>query len=313
MTAPPSRYPDRPKFFANKFVRLLAKACAANRVGADVCWLLTCVAHTEDAKGYRGAVTYFNGQLLPILGIKSEDTLDRVRKKAVAAGWLHYEPGRRSVPGKYWVVVPAEYRDLDDGPTDEHQGDYEAGCTRTGAGTTADTEALSPAPVRVLGEVVPAPVRQEPRADRGQCAEPSTLSFPDPKDTQPSAPASAPSTTEPSANRPGTVRPKPAQTTGHAKAVKGFCDAWKARYDEDYPFASVKDGAARKAMLAHLQGDVQKFLAVAGRYLADPDPFYTGHTLAKLNQGLARWLAPPHRATGTAAQTVYGFDHGGEQ
>ncbi len=54
MSAP---YPSRPgKCFAHKFVRLLGKVCPGNDLGVDVCWLLTFIVHTEDAKGYRAAV-----------------------------------------------------------------------------------------------------------------------------------------------------------------------------------------------------------------------------------------------------------------
>ncbi|VTR92160.1 Uncharacterized protein OS=Blastopirellula marina DSM 3645 GN=DSM3645_24505 PE=4 SV=1 [Gemmata massiliana] len=58
-------------------------------------------------------------------GLGSADALDRVRKRCVAAGWLHYEPGAKGVAGRYWVTVPDQCADLGDGPTDENQSDYE--------------------------------------------------------------------------------------------------------------------------------------------------------------------------------------------
>lgn len=112
-------YPQREQFFAYKFVRLLTKTAAAQDLGPQVCWLLSVIAHQEDAKRYRGAVTYYNNQLLPLVGCNSHDALDRVRKKAIDSGWLHYKSGRKGKAGQYWVIVPREYLDADDGPCDE--------------------------------------------------------------------------------------------------------------------------------------------------------------------------------------------------
>lgn len=119
MAAARPEYPSRPKFFAYRFCRVLAKACVANDLGAGVCWLLTVVAHTEDAKGYRSPVTFFNEQLVPLVGAKNVQALDRIRAKAVAAGWLVYRAGRKGKAGQYWVEIPAAHRDWDDAPTDE--------------------------------------------------------------------------------------------------------------------------------------------------------------------------------------------------
>lgn len=114
-----SEYPKRPKFFSHRFCRVLMKACAANEIGPEACWLLTVIAHTEDAKGYRGAVTFFNSQLQAFVGCGSDDSLNRTRAKAVRAGWLHYEPGGKGKAGRYWVEVPDQHRDWDDLPSDE--------------------------------------------------------------------------------------------------------------------------------------------------------------------------------------------------
>ncbi len=130
-------YPDRPPFFALKFIRLIGKICLANEIGADACWLLTTIASVEDAKSYRSAVTFFNEQLMPLVGQNSHDSLARVRAKAVKAGWLHYEKGGKGFAGKYWVVVPTEFTELDDGPADENPSEYTANVSaklRTQAG-----------------------------------------------------------------------------------------------------------------------------------------------------------------------------------
>lgn len=112
-------YPERESHFAHKFVRLLFKACVAQQIGVDAVILLIAIAHTEDAKRYRAPVTYFNSQLLPILGFAKWERLDRARKAACDAGWLHYEGGGTKRPGVYWVVIPKKSQGLDDAPLDE--------------------------------------------------------------------------------------------------------------------------------------------------------------------------------------------------
>lgn len=113
-------YPsDRPSFFANRFVRLLTKSAAANEITPETCWLLTVIVQQEDAKRYRSAVTFWNPQLMSVCGLRSNERLNNARRRAVDNGWLHYEPGAKSRAGRYWVLVPAEYRDIVDGPCDE--------------------------------------------------------------------------------------------------------------------------------------------------------------------------------------------------
>lgn len=139
----PIAYPKRQKFFAHKFCRAMLKMCIANELGADVCWLLTVIAHTEDAGGYRKPVTFFNSQLASVCGFGSIDKLERARKKAISAGWLNYIPGRRDAAPRYFVVIPDRFSDLDDLPSDDGRNEY--GCTtaerpqndRTGADETA--------------------------------------------------------------------------------------------------------------------------------------------------------------------------------
>jgi len=112
-------YPKRSSHFAHKAIRLLGKTCAAQDIGPEACWLVTVIAHTEDAKRYRGPVTFYNEQLLPLCGFGGKSRLVRARGKAVTAGWLHYESGGKGVPGRYWTLVPDAYQDLPDGPIDE--------------------------------------------------------------------------------------------------------------------------------------------------------------------------------------------------
>lgn len=116
---PPARYPQRGSCYAHRHQRLMAKVCAAQQIGAAAAWLVTTIAHQEDAKRYSGPVTFFNEQLMPILGVASRSSLVRARQKAVEAGWLHYEPGGKGRPGKYWVTTPPAAAALDDSPVDE--------------------------------------------------------------------------------------------------------------------------------------------------------------------------------------------------
>ena len=114
-------YPKRSSHFAHRAVRAMAKACVCQEHGIDVFALVTIVAHTEDAKRYTGAVTYHNNQLQDLLGFRKWDRLDKARRAAVEAGWLHYESpasGKRTA-GFYWTLIPAGFGRLNDSPMDE--------------------------------------------------------------------------------------------------------------------------------------------------------------------------------------------------
>lgn len=112
-------YPTREKFWAMKVIRLLTKTCVAQEIGPAGFALLSVIATTEDAAGYRRAVTYFDGQLAPIIGVGSQKVLSAARSKCVDMGWLHYEPGCKGRAAKYWVTIPAHADGIDDAPTDE--------------------------------------------------------------------------------------------------------------------------------------------------------------------------------------------------
>ena len=77
-----SEYPQRPKYFAHKYTRLLTKACVANDITALGCWLCTVIAHLEDSRRYTGPITFFNEQLAPLLGVKKWETLEKARRLA---------------------------------------------------------------------------------------------------------------------------------------------------------------------------------------------------------------------------------------
>lgn len=139
-----AKYPKRDPFYAHQVVRRMTHVCAAQEIGSDAFVLVTIVVHTEDAKRYTGPVTWWNAQLQSVLGFGSWDKVDRARKRAIKAGWLHYESGGKGKVGKYWANIPEQYADLPDGAVDAD----EPVILRTGAETNQGESPLSPAPVR---------------------------------------------------------------------------------------------------------------------------------------------------------------------
>jgi hypothetical protein len=123
-----SQYPNRDPYFSHKFTRLLTKLCVANELGPDVFTLLVIVAHTEDSRRYQGPVNWYNEQLLPLCGFRNVKALDRARTAAVEAGWLHYETGGKSKPGKYWVLQGGGDIELDSNATDVDESDLSPVC-----------------------------------------------------------------------------------------------------------------------------------------------------------------------------------------
>ncbi|MCE9564938.1 MAG: hypothetical protein K8U57_23130 [Planctomycetes bacterium] len=126
-----SVYPERPRFFAHKFCRLMGKVCLGGDIGPDACWLLAFIVNTEDAAGYRRAVTFFNDDLATRTGL-SLAGMKRLRDKAVEAGWLNYEPGAKGRAARYFVTVPAWADGLDDVPGDERAGSLSGGIVAQG-------------------------------------------------------------------------------------------------------------------------------------------------------------------------------------
>lgn len=117
-------YPERPQFFANHFIRTMVKTCLAQDVSPTGFALLTTIVMTEDASHYRRPVTFYDAQLMPLIGVNSKKTMTNVRRRCVAAGWLHYEPGHKGVASRYFVIIPKHAEGLDDLPTDEGFGSF---------------------------------------------------------------------------------------------------------------------------------------------------------------------------------------------
>lgn len=113
-------YPTREKFFAQRFHRIMAKLCIAQEVGSLGYAILSVVVSQEDACRYRKAVTYYDSQLMPLLGCKSDSQIVKTRRKLVSSGWLHFEPGRKGVPSSYWVTIPEQFKDVEDTGIGEH-------------------------------------------------------------------------------------------------------------------------------------------------------------------------------------------------
>ncbi|MCX7422512.1 MAG: hypothetical protein NT013_23615 [Planctomycetia bacterium] len=109
----------RPAYFANRVLRLATKTVLAQHCGTDALALLCVIAMTEDARRYRGPVTFWNEQLLPLVGFAKWERLDRARQALIDAGWLLYEPGGRHRAGRYRVTIPPDLEDLGDTAVDE--------------------------------------------------------------------------------------------------------------------------------------------------------------------------------------------------
>lgn len=115
-----SSYPKREAYFAHRFVRLLHKSCSIQEVGLDGFALLVIIAHTEDAIRYKGPVGFWNQTLLETLGLSKWDQLAKARQKCIDKGWLQYHGDGKRTPGQYFVTIPDQYLQIDDGPID-HQ------------------------------------------------------------------------------------------------------------------------------------------------------------------------------------------------
>lgn len=133
-----AEYPKRSSHFAHTTFRLMTKVCAAQEIGSDAMLLVAVILHQEDAKWYKSAVTFYNGQLAPILGFTSWNRLNKARQAAIDAGWLHYEPGGKRKPGIYWGTIPQHAVDVDDSPIDE--GSYSTSIDESGGASGDEKE-----------------------------------------------------------------------------------------------------------------------------------------------------------------------------
>ena len=114
-----TRYPQRDRYYAHRFIRLLTKTAAAQDLGSTVCWLLAVVAMQEDSKRYTEPAKWYLEQLMPLCGMGSKQSLVTAIAKAKSAGWLEYLPGGKGIPGRFWVLIPSAFEELPDSPCDE--------------------------------------------------------------------------------------------------------------------------------------------------------------------------------------------------
>lgn len=283
MAVPPAHYPKREGFFAGKFCRLMTKVALANTLGTDVVCLLMVIAHQEDAAGYRGAVTWWNDQLKPLIGVKTDHALIRTRNKAIEAGWLHYEPGGKGVAGRYWVTVPASFRDLDAAPTADTAGEY--GAVSTGAGDMANRISPAAGDRRSGGKVTGEAEEKRRESDRDRHNHSSLTHSQEESPTVSDAVAPPPV----AADKP----PRKEPAGPHADARRAFCARWLAKYGAEYKFVFGKHGKMLAGMLKHVGEDVPRLLAIFDRFFADDDPFFaaeSGHAFDNLDRHFNRWL-----------------------
>jgi hypothetical protein len=81
-------YPANRLGWIHKFCGLLSRAEVAREIGRDAMLLILAIAVQEDALKYGSAPIFFDSELQRLTGIRSLKHLDRIRQRAVDAGWL---------------------------------------------------------------------------------------------------------------------------------------------------------------------------------------------------------------------------------
>ena len=57
--------------------------------------LIVTIAHQEDAKRYKGPVTFYNKQLMPLIGVAKWEALDKARKPHDGRRVAAFLPGNK--------------------------------------------------------------------------------------------------------------------------------------------------------------------------------------------------------------------------
>lgn len=122
---------ERTSHHAHRLCRLLTKAAIAIELGPDACWMLTVIAHTEDARHYAGPVSFWRDQFVGICGCRSVNRMMRIRQRLIDAGWLIYRKGGNHTPSRYQTTIPPAYQNLPDTATDEYPEDTDSGSSTT--------------------------------------------------------------------------------------------------------------------------------------------------------------------------------------
>jgi hypothetical protein len=154
--------------------------------------------------------------------------------------------------------------------------------------TTADNGGQNP-PTAENGRT-PAPAPAPRKNPTGGAATP-----PDPpgggcsQSDSPDRSTPSPPAREPPPRRPRKVKEPP--TGAHVEFVRVFCDGWRSRYGEDYPFQGGKDGRHVKWCRDQLSDDVARWRSIVEAFLGDDGDFFAGHELGKLVSQFARFKA----------------------
>ena len=101
-------YPKREAFYAVSLGRGLLNSGDVADIGDKAALLILYVALKEDQFHYRGWVNFWNSQLQQLLGVKSRDKFNEIRKRAIEAGWLLYERENDRRPGYYMTQNPCD-------------------------------------------------------------------------------------------------------------------------------------------------------------------------------------------------------------
>jgi hypothetical protein len=101
-------YPANRLGWLHKFSSLLVRAEVAREIGRDAMLLILAIAVREDALQYGSATIFFDSELQRLIGIRSRQHLDRIRQKAVDAGWLVVvrSPDGDQTVAQYWTLIP---------------------------------------------------------------------------------------------------------------------------------------------------------------------------------------------------------------
>ena len=92
------------RVFAADYLRWVMESGAVKEIGPEAFAVLTAVVMREDDTRYQRPVNFFNEQLADRCGITSVHSLIRARSRAIEAGLLHYEPGAKRRPGRYFTL-----------------------------------------------------------------------------------------------------------------------------------------------------------------------------------------------------------------
>jgi hypothetical protein len=164
-------YPATRLGWLHQFCSLLDRAEVARQIGRDAMLLILAIAVQEDTLKYSSAPIFFDSELQRLTGILSLKHLDRIRQKAVDAGWLVIvrSPAGDQMVAQYWTLIPKRLSVFDVSANVDavcETANVQHGVAACGNGTHAEQAVTHPASiVREDGDGAPGEPR--PTADRG--------------------------------------------------------------------------------------------------------------------------------------------------